>query len=152
MEQGAEARYPVTITEVEAQPLAVVRRQAALNELGTVLMGAFDEVWAFLRANRVTTNHNVVLYFDQVFNLEAGVQVLSPLPPSDTVYASETPGGRVATTTHWGAYGELPLAHTAIARSIIANGLQAAGPNWEVYGDWDDDPSKVRTDIYYLLR
>jgi effector-binding domain-containing protein len=151
MEQDA-ARYPVTITEVEAQPLAVVRRRAPLNELGPTLKGAFDEVWAFLRTNGVTTNHNVVLYFDQVFNLEAGVQVLSPLPPSQTVYTSETPSGRVATTTHWGSYDELPLAHTAIARSIIANGLLAAGPNWEVYGDWDDDPAKVRTDVYYLLR
>jgi hypothetical protein len=23
--------------------------------------------------------------------------------------------------------------------------------NWEVYGDWDDDPPKRRTDVYFLL-
>ncbi len=25
-------------------------------------------------------------------------------------------------------------------------------PYWEVYGDWDDDPSKLRTDVFYLLK
>jgi hypothetical protein len=24
--------------------------------------------------------------------------------------------------------------------------------SWEVYGDWEDDPAKLRTDIYFLLR
>jgi len=24
--------------------------------------------------------------------------------------------------------------------------------NWEIYGDWDDDPAKRRTDVYKLLR
>ena len=24
--------------------------------------------------------------------------------------------------------------------------------NWEVYGDWDDDPARRRTDAYFLLR
>ena len=32
----------------------------------------------------------------------------------------------------------------------------AAGPNWEVYGHWlaawNDDPSQIRTDVFYLLR
>jgi hypothetical protein len=23
--------------------------------------------------------------------------------------------------------------------------------NWEVYGDWDDDPARRRTDVYFLL-
>jgi hypothetical protein len=30
-----------------------------------------------------------------------------------------------------------------------------AGPNWEVYGHWTDewnsDPAKIRTDVFYLL-
>jgi effector-binding domain-containing protein len=144
--------YDVTISEVAEQPIAAVRRKARLEELGPVFMGALDIVWGFLREHNVSTGHNVVVYFDQVFNMEVGVQTFSPLPASEEVQASATPGGRVAMTTHWGDYAELPLAHTAVARSIIANGLQASGLNWEVYGDWDDDPSKVRTDVYYLLR
>jgi effector-binding domain-containing protein len=35
------------------------------------------------------------------------------------------------------------------------NGYTLAGPSWEIYGHWRDelhsDPSKIRTDVYYLL-
>ncbi len=27
-----------------------------------------------------------------------------------------------------------------------------AGPSWEVYGHWHEDPAQLKTDIYYLLR
>jgi hypothetical protein len=30
-------------------------------------------------------------------------------------------------------------------------GRAQAGVNWEVYGDWDDDPAKRRTDVHALL-
>jgi hypothetical protein len=25
------------------------------------------------------------------------------------------------------------------------------GVDWEIYGHWDDDPAKLRTDVFYLL-
>ena len=25
------------------------------------------------------------------------------------------------------------------------------GPSWEVYGDWDEDPAKLETEIFFLL-
>jgi len=34
--------------------------------------------------------------------------------------------------------------------SII--GRQLAGPRFEVYGDWRDDPAQLETEVYYLLR
>jgi hypothetical protein len=46
-------------------------------------------------------------------------------------------------------------AHRAIRDWCASEGHAAAGPNWEVYGHWIDqwnrDPSKIRTDVYYLL-
>jgi hypothetical protein len=31
-----------------------------------------------------------------------------------------------------------------------------AGPNWEIYGhwldEWNNDPAKIRTDVFYLLQ
>jgi Metal binding domain of Ada len=32
-----------------------------------------------------------------------------------------------------------------------AAGRQRAGTSWEVYGDWEEDPAKRRTDVYFLL-
>jgi len=35
-------------------------------------------------------------------------------------------------------------------------GRPLAGANWELYGhwldEWNSDPSKIRTDIFYLLK
>lgn len=31
------------------------------------------------------------------------------------------------------------------------SGRSFAGVSWEVYGHWSHDPSKRRTDIYFLL-
>ena len=142
----------VRIETVEAQPLAVIKRRATFAELPATIFGALDIVWPFLRGNAVPARHNVVLYHDQLMNLEIGVEVFAPLPPHDEVVASSTPGGRVATVTHWGPYEELTLAHTAIARQAIAGGLALDGRNWEVYGDWSDDPMQRRTDVFYLLK
>jgi hypothetical protein len=40
-------------------------------------------------------------------------------------------------------------------RSSLVVSSQLAGPNWEIYGhwqnEWNKDPSQIRTDVYYLL-
>jgi effector-binding domain-containing protein len=61
----------------------------------------------------------------------------------------------VASATHFGPYGGLGAAHKAIHEWCRANNRQLAGPSWEIYGhwlpEWDADPARIRTDIYYLL-
>jgi effector-binding domain-containing protein len=58
----------------------------------------------------------------------------------------------VATTAHFGDYAKMAPAYAALEQWWTRNGRRPAGVSWEVYGDWDDDPAKVRTDIYFLLR
>jgi len=61
----------------------------------------------------------------------------------------------VASTTHLGPYAGLGAAHDAIHQWCRANNHRLAGPSWEIYGhwdpEWDADPSRIRTDVYYLL-
>lgn len=64
-------------------------------------------------------------------------------PLLDQVYA--------AATTHWGDY-RLGEAHDAVVTWCRTTGHTLAGISWEVYGHWHDDPTKIRTDIFYLLR
>ena len=142
----------VRISEVEPRPIAIVRRTANNAELPDTMIKALDQVWDFLASNNVETGHNVVLYHDQVYNLEIGVEYTGDLPVDANVEASQTPGGRVASIVYWGEYDELSLAHTAIARHCINAGIRVAGPNWEVYGDHSEDPAERRTDVFYLLR
>jgi effector-binding domain-containing protein len=81
--------------------------------------------------------------------------VAAPFPGCGEVVGSATPAGLVAATTHYGPYGQLGAAHEGIRRWCGQNGYTLAGPNWEVYGHWNDewnrDPTKITTDVFYLL-
>jgi effector-binding domain-containing protein len=51
-----------------------------------------------------------------------------------------------------GPYAQLGESHAAIAAWSRQNGHRLTGICWEIYGDWSDDPSKLRTDLFHLLR
>jgi hypothetical protein len=148
--------YNIRLEQLSSRPLAVVRRRAGLRELSKVVPEACGTVWSALRAQKVTgAGRHVAVYLDCVINLEVGVELETPFAGCGEVVASATPPGPVATTTHYGPYGLLHEAHEAIRLWCGKNGHTLAGPNWEVYGHWKDewnsDPSKICTDIYYLL-
>jgi effector-binding domain-containing protein len=78
--------------------------------------------------------------------------VVKEFPATDAVVNSATPAGTVATTAHFGPYGELGLAHRAVRAWCKRKGCERVGPFWEVYGHWSDDPANLRTDVFYLLK
>ena len=148
--------YVVRLEQLGSLPLAVVRRRAARHELSKVVPDACGTVWGVLRAQQVTgAGRHVAVYLDGQINLEVGVELAPPFAGAGEVVASATPPGPVATTTHYGPYGLLHEAHEAIRLWCANNGHTLAGPNWEIYGhweaEWNGDPSKISTDIYYLL-
>ena len=116
------AAYAVRTERTGGTPIAVVRRRAAAGEI----------------------------------DVEIGAEVGGPISGQGEVVGSATPAGEVATTTHFGPYNRLGDAHGAIRDWCAANGRTPAGPNWEVYGhwlpEWNQDPSKIRTDVFYLLK
>ena len=58
----------------------------------------------------------------------------------------------MATVVHRGLYQKLSEAHTAVSRWCAEHGYTLAGLNWEIYGDWTDNPDELRTDVFYLLQ
>jgi effector-binding domain-containing protein len=144
------------MNQENSRPLAVVRRRASAAELSKVVPAACGTVWNVVRAQKIPgAGRHVALYFDNVINLEVGVELEAPFAGHGEVVGSATPAGLVATTTHFGPYGLLHQAHGAIQQWCADNGHKLAGPNWEIYGHWKDewnkDPSKIVTDVYYLL-
>jgi len=145
--------YQIELVSVRPTVLAAVRKRTTFEALGATIIKSLDEVYAFLRTAPVKQKGlNVVVYFDDVINIEAGVQVSSEFEPTGTVICSATPAGTAARTIHYGPYSALGEAHEAIRAWCAKNGKTLAGPNWEVYGHWNDDPRKLRTDVYYLLK
>lgn len=148
--------YDVRLEQHPGIPLAVVRRRASPAELSRVVPECCGLVWNVIRSENVPgAGRHVAIYRDGVINLEVGVELKTPFSGLGEVVGSSTPAGLVATTSHFGPYGQLNLAHDAIRRWCQSRGHQLAGPQWEIYAHWENewnrDPSLIRTEIFYLL-
>jgi effector-binding domain-containing protein len=147
--------YAVHLRRLESAPLAVIRRQATRSDLARVVPECCGRVWDVVRAQHTKAGRHVAIYWDGTIRLEVGVELQGAFVDDGEVVRSATPAGVVASTTHLGPYGDLAAAHAAVRQWCSANGHHLAGPNWEIYGhwlrEWDDDPSRIRTDVYYLL-
>ena len=145
--------HEITVREVSAVPTAVIAQATTWGEYPQLWPVLLDEVYTFIRAGGATqAGHNVMLYRDDVPNVEVGVEVSGPFVASGRVIPSELPGGRVATTIHRGAYSGLEAAHVAIRAWCAAREHMLTGTRWEIYGDWHEDPEQLETEINYLLR
>lgn len=145
--------YDIQICEVTRQTTAVIRDHARQSDLTVVVPRLCGEVWEFMRSSGLPRpGHNLALYLDGEINLEVGVEMAEPFTGNERVICSSTPDGKVATTAHIGPYNRLGEAHAAIQNYCAAHGHQLAGPSWEVYGHWTDNPAELRTDVFYVLK
>jgi effector-binding domain-containing protein len=83
-----------------------------------------------------------------VMNIDVGVQVEAALPGNGEVVPVTSPGGLVVTTVHFGPYDKLGDASSSLHEFCGTHDHPIAGPTWEQYRDWSDDPSKLRTDVF----
>ena len=155
--------YEVELQRADARPMAAVRGTANVHNISKQIPALLSQVWEFLRASDVPhLGLNVVLYHsdpeqnelfftDTGIPIEAGVLVPGEFDANETVIRSELPQGQVATTVHFGPYDRLPAAHAAIRDWCSSNAHALAGPNWEIYGHWNENPEEVRTDVFYLV-
>jgi effector-binding domain-containing protein len=144
--------HVVELVTVESRPTAVVEARTTWREFPLLWKGMLDEVWACLNAEGIRRGcRNVMLYKDDVPNVEVGVELVVPCRLGGRVTASRLPAGQVAMTVHRGGYEGLLLAHQAVVRWCATAGRPLAGPRWEVYGPHRDDPAEVETEVYHLL-
>jgi effector-binding domain-containing protein len=139
---------------VAARPLATIRTTTARSELAKTITRLLDEVWPALRGQNVRTGHNVIVYRGgdaTSLDVEIGVEAFTEFNEVDDVRRSSTPAGEAATIAHYGDYSGLGAANAALGAWCRANKRHPTGVSWEVYGDWHEDPAKVRTDVYLLL-
>jgi effector-binding domain-containing protein len=145
----------VTVTTVESSPTAVVAAATTWAQFPRIWRPMLDEVWAFLRDGApqglYKQGHNVMLYKDDVPNIEVGVQVSGGFEAAGNVVASTLPGGLVATATHTGPIAELASTHSAVTEFSAANGYTPTGVRWEVYGDPDPSTGHFEVTVYWSL-
>jgi effector-binding domain-containing protein len=146
-------RYAVREVDTPGQPTAVVVEATTWDVFPTLWPRLLDTVWTAVRSkDEIAPNRNVMLYKDDVPNVEIGVEVEEPIPDLGRVVSSSLPAGRAATTTHRGSYADLGSAHQAIIEWCDRHGLQRVGPRWEVYGHWREGSADQDVEVYYLVR
>ena len=100
---------------------------------------------------RARQGHNIMLYKDDVPNVEVGVQVSGSFGPAGHVVASTLPGGLVATAAHTGPIAKIGDTHQAVREWSKANGHRLAGPRWEIYGDPDPSSGDFNVQVFWSL-
>jgi len=148
----------VELVTFDPRPTAVVAKTTTWEEFPRVWRELLDEVYGFVRGRGDLATggegerwQNVMLYKDQRPDVEVGVLVSQPFEPHGRVVCSQLPGGEVATAVHRGDYGGLGATHDAVRAHVSASGRELAGPCWEVYGHWREDPSELETEVFWLL-
>ena len=152
-------RPHVQIEVVAPRLLAAVGREVEVGRAREAWRPALDQVWAFLRSQPGlrTDGHNIFVYQHparqgEPMHAEFGVEVTREFAGSGEVRLARTPGGEAAVLRHVGPYGGLAEAHAAIHVWAKEGGRALGHTSWEIYGDWNDDPAKLETQVLYLLR
>jgi effector-binding domain-containing protein len=151
-------RPHVQVEVVSPRLLAAVEREVAAGGVREVWRSALDQVWAFLRSQPGlrTDGHNIFVYHHPMkdgdpMKADFGVEVTREFTASGEVRPVRTPAGEAAVVRHVGPYDGLAQAHRAIHEWTTESGRGLAGTSWEVYGDWNEDPTKLETLVMYLL-
>ena len=152
----SSAPYEVHEVNVAARPVAAVRAQVRRGRVAQEFGRHLDQVYAAARTGAVHLDgQNIFIYraatADEL-TVDFCVGVTASFEAVGVVEPLETPHGAAAMTTHIGEYGRIGEANAAILAWCRAHGRLRAGPSWEVYGHWDADSTKLRTEVYYLLQ
>jgi len=71
--------------------------------------------------------------------------------PVGEVVPSALPAGRAAHFLLVGSYEGIPGAWQTLFAWCAEQRLKLADVNWEIYGEWNDDPAKLETSMHALL-
>ena len=148
---------PVSVQIAAPRGIAAVRARVRAGRVGSVFKEFLDQVYSAGRSGAIELDgQNVFVYRNvadrpEAIDVEFGVGAKAPFSSVGAVTYTQLPVGEVAMATHWGDYAGLGEAHNAVSTWCTQNGRKPTGVRWEVYGHWNEDPAKLRTDVFYLL-
>lgn len=122
-------------------------------DLAPTIQRAFDRIYK-PGALAPGHGHNFILYGDETkegATLLIGVLDRQPGGADPEVKAAHIPGGRVITAAHMGDYAKMKDTYDALHAEVKAKSLRRIPMSLEIYGDWNDDPAQVRTDLHLYL-
>jgi effector-binding domain-containing protein len=151
-----EAMYEVEERVLQAQPAAVVRGKATVDEMPAFMQHAFAAVYTYVQTAGVPPTGPPFARFrpldgeDGEFEVEVGCPVVRPVDGAGEVEPLTLPGGSAAMVWHVGQYDGMTPAYDALVSWLAARGATPTGLAWEIY--YSDpaeqpDPATWRTQI-----
>ena len=162
---AAEPAASCRITEApEIMTAVVVQHDFPMYDMPALMDGTFSHLAEALAAQGIrpigpafSLHHRAPV---ATADLEVGFPVDAPLteplelPSGYEVIGSSIPGGRIAWTSHIGAYGGLAEKWGAFTEQVGESDEQMTYPFWECYVTEphpDMNPATLRTDLFSLL-
>lgn len=142
-----------SMIDLQPQHGAGIETATTRTGLTAAIRACFDRLYA-PGALLPGHGHNFILYHGGTasdLRMTIGVLDRAPGGGDPDVKAVHVPGGRVITAAHWGDYGQMHVTYDALHAEVRARGLKLAPLSLEIYGDWSDDPAKVRADLHLYL-
>lgn len=149
--------YECRLKTITPQRVMVVRAAVQdARDIGATIQTLLEEVWDYLSRQEHATVGPAMARFHCFgagpTELEAGFPAAEAFGGNGRVCPVEFPGGRAATTLHWGPYDGLPDAYLALERFMSERKLRPAGPPYEIY--WVDGtqvrgPEELRTEVVW---
>ena len=148
---------PVSVQIAGQRGIAAVRARVRVGGVGSVFKEFLDQVYSAGRSGAIQLDGQNIFVYRNVADNPGAIDVLfgvganAPFADVGPVTYAHLPVGEAATATHWGSYADLGSTHNAVLAWCKENGRKPAGVRWEVYGHWNEDTAKLRTDVFYLL-
>ncbi len=147
--------YECNFVKPEPVVLAVTSALVAPADVPARILPMFDVVYAWLKDSGVEqTGHNYAIYelTADGLQMQAGFPVSRPFPDGESVRCLHFEVPRAAHTVHRGEYGRLLEAYRELRSWCAAQRAAVGEVSWEVYGDWNDDPSQLRTEVFLQVQ
>jgi effector-binding domain-containing protein len=161
-EEGSPMHYEVTVKEIPAQHVAVLRCRVTAQTIGDdvgkgfgTLMGAIGQSGAgFAGPPFLVMTEVVDIDGSGEGAVELGMPVTAPFPGLGDVVGEERPAELVAATLHRGRYDESGPAYRAVEQWIQEHGHATTGAPREVYLTGPEeapDPADYLTEIQFPI-
>jgi len=145
-------------TERPEQPILLIRRRLARNELQGMLAECFGRLYAHgYSAGLPIAGFPIARYVSMgpgPWTVEAAIPLARPAAAEGEMQAGILPAGTVVLAVHAGPYDQLSDTNAAIERWIETKGLRVGGAPWESYvtdPGQHPDPADWRTEVYWPL-
>jgi effector-binding domain-containing protein len=150
--------YHCSIEHRPRQPVLLVRRRTAADQLAQTLGEGFGKIAEYLEQQGhypvgapFTVYHNMDM---QDLDISIGLPVAEAPEGRDDITVSEIPEGEYASCLHQGPYSEIGPAYDALSRWVTEQGREPSGPAYELYlndpGELPED--ELQTQILFPLK